>query len=122
MAARDGERIDGVYHFKCEVCGAETTARRAHARTCSPVCAAALRNRVGARRRDASATRFYVSQRKLEAALAALRDRPEQEAELVVGVDAGNRDADIGRLRVESKGAEGGLVFELEAPYSPFDK
>ncbi len=122
MAARDGERIDGVYHFKCEVCGAETTARRAHARTCSPPCAAELRNRDPARRRDPGALRFYVSQRKLEAALEALRARPEQDAELVVGVDAGNREADIGRLRVESKGAEGGLVFELQAPYSPFDE
>lgn len=120
MAARDGERIDGVYHFKCEVCGEPTTARRAHARTCSPPCAAILRHR-GDAHRDGG-LRFYVSQRKLEAALEALRNSPSRETELVVGVDSGNSEAEIGRLRVESKGSEGGLVFQLDAPYSPFDE
>ena len=121
MAARDGERIDGVYHFQCEVCGASITARRAHARTCSPPCAATLRRRASTPRGE-DGVRFYVSQRKLEAALEALRRSPEEEAELVVGVDSGNNEAEIGRLRVESKGSEGGLVFRLDAPYSPFDK
>lgn len=121
MAARDGERIDGVYHFECEVCGASITARRAHARTCSPPCAATLRQRDAAPAR-AGGVRFYVSQRKLEAALEAMRSSPGTGAELVVGVDSGNSESEIGRLRVESKGPEGGLVFQLDAPYSPFDE
>ena len=119
MAARDGQRIDGVYHFECEVCGLLTTARRSHARTCSPNCAALLRQREAGQR--SGGLRFYVSQRKLEAALEALRAQPERETALVVGVDSGNQEAEIGRLRVESKGTEGGLVFQLETPYSPFD-
>ena len=122
MAARDGERIQGVYHFPCEVCGAATTARRAHARSCSPACAATLRRRDPAGRPGADGVRFYVSQRKLESALDALREAPAEGVELVVGVDAGNSDAGMGRLRVESKGAEGGLIFQLDAPYSPFDQ
>ncbi len=121
MAARDGQRIDGVYHFACEVCGTGTTARRAHARTCSPSCAATLRQRDPVVR-PADGARFYVSQRKLESALVALRESPAESVELVVGVDAGKNDAGMGRLRVESKGAEGGLIFQLEAPYSPFDE
>ena len=120
MAARDGQRIDGVYHFECEVCRASTTARRAHARTCSPPCAAVLRQRDAPR--EAGALRFYVSQRKLEAALDVLRSAPGEGAQLVVGLASGNRGAEMGRLRVESKGSEGGLVFELQSPYSPFDE
>lgn len=120
MAARDGKRIDGTYHFDCEACGSATTARRSHARACSPPCAATLRTRPA--RRETESLRFYVSHGKLEATLQTLRSEPGREAELVVGVDAGNREAAVGRLRVESKGAEGGLVFELDAPYSPFDE
>ena len=128
MAARDGTFRDGLYHFRCESCGAEATARRAHARTCSSACAARLRRRRSGRpkpRRAPSESptefRFYISRRKLESSLAILDDNGASAPELIVGFDRDEHGPEIARLVIEmTDHDDGGLVCSVTAPYDPF--
>ena len=130
MAARDGTFRDGLYHFRCESCGAEATARRAHARTCSSACAARLRRRRSGRARHRRAARaegptefrFYISRRKLESSLAILDKGGPSAPELIVGFDRDEHDPEIARLVIETTDHDdGGLVCSVTAPYDPFD-
>jgi hypothetical protein len=126
MAAQDGTFRDGAYHFNCESCGGPATARRAHARTCSPACAARLRRR---RERRAESTavanetsefRFYLSRRKLEASLRSMTEGG-LGPELVVAFHRAGGGPELALLRIEETHQDdGGLVCSISAPYDPF--
>ncbi len=129
MAARDGTFRDGLYNFHCESCGAETTARRAHARTCSSACAARLRRRRAGSPKRRRATRaesptefrFYISRRKLESSLAILDNAGTSAPELIVGFDRDEHGPEIAKLVIEmTDHDDGGLVCSVTAPYDPF--
>ena len=127
MAARDGIFRDGLYHFECEACGNPTTARRSHARACSSACAARLRRNAAGEASEhsngATEIRFYISQRKLEASLAAITAHDRPAPELVVGFDRGGEGPELARLRIETtRHDDGGLVCCLTAPFDPFER
>lgn len=129
MAARDGTFRDGVYHFQCESCGADATARRAHARSCSNACAARLRRtrsetsalRKSVRSGRPTEFRFYISRKKLETSLAVLDRDVASAPELIVGFDRDEHGPGIARLVIEmTDHDDGGLVCCVTAPYDPF--
>jgi hypothetical protein len=130
MAARDGTFRDGLYHFQCEACGADATARRSHARTCSSACAARLRRgrtalpgrRRNERGKDRTEFRFYISRRKLETSLSVLAEGTPTAPELIVGFDREEHGPELARLVIEmTDHDDGGLVCSVTAPYDPFE-